>query len=270
MRAADRCVMKVRYRSVFLSDLHLGYIGCRSSELLRLLGHLECENLYLVGDVVDIWRLRHRWYWPETHNEILRHLLGLPRLGVKVTFIPGNHDEGARSFLGMNVGGAEVKSHDVHVNPKGERLWITHGDQYDLVIKHSKVACWLGGLAYDTLVLINHGYNEIRRAFGHPYWSLSNFVKQRVKSAASYVERFEDICLNEAKRQGYDGVVCGHIHQASSQKGRGYYNCGDWVESCTLLAEHDNGEMELIDGLALLHEMETATQPQPPHLRAVS
>jgi UDP-2,3-diacylglucosamine pyrophosphatase LpxH len=247
---------KRRYRTVFLSDLHLGTRGCQAQDLARLLKRLRCDKLYLVGDVIDMWRLRKRWYWTAAHNDVVRRVLKIARKH-EVIFIPGNHDEAARQFFHLEFGGVRVKPFDVHTTADGRQLFVTHGDQFDLIVKHSRLLSMLGSAAYDWLIRLNVVYNRGRSLVGLKYWSLSKFLKLKVKKACTYISRFEDTLVHEARRRKLDGVVCGHIHQAEQRDYDGvtYFNCGDWVESCTLLVEHQDGRIELLDGLTLLEEL---------------
>lgn len=246
--------MKLKYRTVFISDVHLGFNGSHAQDLAKLLKRLKCERLYLVGDIIDMWRLKQRWHWPAEHNEVVRRILKLARKGTEVIYIPGNHDEAARQFATLEFGGVEIRKTDIHVTADGRKLLITHGDQFDLIIKHSRLLSMLGALAYEWLVKLNIYYNRCRAAFGFKYWSLSQFMKLKVKQACTFISRFEQTLAHEAKKQHVDGVVCGHIHKAEQAEidGVAYYNCGDWVESCTLLVEHRDGQMEILDGLKLL------------------
>ncbi len=251
---------KLHYRAVFVSDLHLGSNGCRAGELASFLKHIKCDSLYLVGDVIDMWRLRQRWYWPEKHNRVVQRILKMARKGTRVVLVPGNHDEHARPYAGLSFGGVDIKLETLHTTADGRRMLITHGDQFDLVVKHARLLSIIGSWAYDNLVRINHYYNLGRRAIGMPYWSLSQAVKDKVKSACSYVARFEEALLDEAARGGYDGVICGHIHKAQilradDERPVDYYNCGDWIESCTALVEHDDGTIRLVDGAALVEQL---------------
>ena len=253
--------VRVSYRTVFLSDIHLGSRGCRASDLVSFLKRIECERLYLVGDVLDMWRLRQRWYWPAEHNEVVRHVLKMAKHGTHVLLIPGNHDEHAREYDGLNFGGVELRMDAVHETADGRRLLVTHGDQFDLVVRHARLLSVLGGWAYDQLVALNRHYNRVRAAMGLGYQSLSQWIKGRVKSACVYIGKFEDALMDEARRKGLDGVVCGHIHKAEVRVEVGddgsemtYYNCGDWVESCTALVEHDDGTMRVIDGIAFVEQ----------------
>ncbi|WP_428388575.1 UDP-2,3-diacylglucosamine diphosphatase [Mucisphaera sp.] len=247
---------KLRYKSVFVSDVHLGTNGCHAKELSRLLKRVECEKLFLVGDIIDMWRLKQRWYWPAEHNDVIRRLLKLARK-TEVIFVPGNHDDAARQYCGLEFGGVRVEQDFVHETAAGERLLIVHGDEFDMVVKHSPWLAQFGAWAYGWLTSVNTVYNAIRRRLGLQYWSLAAFVKSKVKGACTFISSFEKTLARAAAARGVDGVVCGHIHKAEVREVEGvnYYNCGDWVESCTLLVEHEDGRMELVDGLRLLNEL---------------
>ena len=249
---------RIRCRTAFISDTHLGFDGARAGELVEILSRLDCEKLYLVGDIIDMWQLRRRWRWSDDCNEAIRLILDMARRGVEVVLVPGNHDEAARSYAGIEVGGVDIRLLDVHETADGRRLLVTHGDQYDLVVKHSRMLCLLGDMAYVWLIRLNRAYNAIRRGFGLSYWSLAQYVKLKVKSACTYISKFEETLVHEAERRGLDGVVCGHIHKAEDIKlgDYDYYNCGDWVESCTFITEDEDGHMQIVDGLALLAEDE--------------
>ena len=249
---------KFSRRTIFLSDLHLGSDGARVRDLARLLERMECDTLYLVGDIIDMWKLRRRWRWSDDCDRIVGRILEIARAGTEVIFVPGNHDDAARRYAGLEVGGVEIRMHDVHETADGRRLLVTHGDQYDLVVQHSKLLCLLGDVAYTVLIRLNRWYNRLRRAFGRPYWSLSHYIKLKVKTACTFISRFEETLAHEARRDGLDGVVCGHIHKVEARDlgGVAYYNCGDWVESCTLITEDDRGTLEILDGLELLRELE--------------
>ncbi|MEN0020206.1 MAG: UDP-2,3-diacylglucosamine diphosphatase, partial [Planctomycetota bacterium] len=248
---------RLSYRTVFISDVHLGSGGCRAAQLASFLKHIECERLYLVGDIIDMWRLKQRWYWPEKHNRVVTRILKLAKRGTHVTLVPGNHDEHARQFAGLRFGDVEVLREAHHTTADGKRLLITHGDQFDLVVKHARLLSVLGSWAYDTLVVLNKHFNRIRKLLGLHYWSLSHFLKMRVKSACTYIAQFEDTLVDEAAKRGFDGVVCGHIHKPEVRRAHGdtttdYFNCGDWIENCTALVEHDDGTIQLIDGVAVV------------------
>ncbi len=244
------------YRTVFISDVHLGFRGARAEELAAFLKRLQCQRLYLVGDIVDMWVLRQRWSWPATHNQVLRRLLKLARNGTTVVYIPGNHDEAARAYAGIDLAGIRVARQAVHALADGRQLLVTHGDEYDLVVQHSRLLALLGTWAYDHLVALNRGVNAARAMAGLPRWSLAQAVKKRVKSACSFVSRFEEVLAAEARRRGLNGVVCGHIHEPRiadlSPQGILYANCGDWIERATALVEHSDGRLEIVDVEALL------------------
>jgi UDP-2,3-diacylglucosamine pyrophosphatase LpxH len=248
---------RITYRSVFISDLHLGSSSARAADAAAFLKHIDCSTLYLVGDVIDMWRLRSRWHWPEEHNRVVHRILKMAKRGTRVVFIPGNHDEHARQFIGMNFGGVEVMRDAVHRTADGRTLLVTHGDEIDVVIRHARVLSVLGSVAYDRLVVISRWYNRIRKVLGQSDWSLSQYLKLRVKSACKHIARFEESLEGEARRRGYHGVVCGHIHKAEVRRGEiDYFNCGDWVESCTALVEHDDGRLQVIDGLAFVAQFD--------------
>ena len=244
-----------RYRAIFLSDTHLGTKDCRSDFLADFLSKTASDYLYLVGDIVDGWRLRKSWYWDNTHDEVIRLILGKARAGTAVTYIPGNHDEMFRAWLPMEleVGGIKLRQDASHTTADGRRLLVIHGDEFDSVVRYAKFLALLGDSAYTTALMLNRYFNAVRRRLGHPYWSLSQWLKRRVKEAVKAIDRFEAAVANEARRRGFDGVVCGHIHHAEMREVGGvlYLNDGDWVESCTALVEHFDGQLELIDWAAL-------------------
>ena len=221
----DSSITRRRYRTVFLSDLHLGTRGCRSDFVADFLRRVECERLYLVGDIIDGWRLRKSWYWDAGHDEVFR------------------------TWLGMEFAGVHLRREAVHVAADGRRFLIIHGDEFDGVIRYAKFLALLGDWAYDLALRVNRWFNLARRRLGYPYWSLSQWLKRQVKEAVKAIDRFETALANEAKRRGLDGVVCGHIHHAEMRTVQGvlYMNDGDWVESCTALVEHADGRFELID-----------------------
>ena len=252
--------MKARYRTLFISDCHLGSSGAKAEELARFLKQIDCDTVYLVGDVIDMWRLRQRWYWPDAHNSVMRRLLKMSHKGTTIVYVPGNHDEAVRPFCGLSFGGMQMAMTAVHVTADGRRLLVTHGDQFDLVVRNSRLLALAGTVGYEVLLKINGGYNFGRRLFGLPYDSLSQAIKARVKSACNFISNFEQALVAEARAGGFDGVVCGHIHKAE-QRMIGtleYLNCGDWVESCTALVEHEDGRIELLDGLAFLAARDAA------------
>jgi UDP-2,3-diacylglucosamine pyrophosphatase LpxH len=242
----DGCSNKVR--TIFISDIHLGTAGCQADALLEFLKVHPSEYLYLVGDIVDGWQLRRRWFWPQAHNDVVQKLLRRARKGCKVLFIPGNHDEFAREFIGLQFGGIEVLEDATHKTADGRSLWVTHGDYFDGVIQCAKWLAFLGDNLYEFTLKLNRHLNRLRARMGLPYWSLSAYLKHKVKKALNYVTDFEVAVAGEARARGHDGVVCGHIHRAEMRHidGTLYCNDGDWVESRTALVEHFDGRLELV------------------------
>jgi UDP-2,3-diacylglucosamine pyrophosphatase LpxH len=236
------------YRAVFISDLHLGTAGCKSAFLLDFLRSHESESLYLIGDVLDAWQLRNRWYWPQQHNDVVQKVLRKARKGTRVVYIPGNHDESVRQFCGLSFGGIEIAEEAVHVTADGRRLWLVHGDLFDGVMRHARWLALAGDQAYTFALWINHHLNGFRHRMGLGYWSLSQYLKHKVKNAVSFISEFETTVAGEARRRGYDGVVCGHIHKAEIREIDGilYCNDGDWVESLTALVETMDGELRVV------------------------
>ena len=247
MNEAERA--PARYRAIFISDLHLGTPGCQAGLLLDFLRRTESDYLYLVGDIVDGWQLRRRWYWPQAHNDVLQKLIRKARKGTRVVFVPGNHDEMARQFGALAFGGIRVENETIHVTARGQRLLVVHGDLFDAVVQHAKWLAYIGDNAYTAALKLNQWLNGLRARCKLPYWSLAQFLKLRVKNAVSYIGRFEEALAAEARRHGVDGVVCGHIHKAEIRMIGDilYCNDGDWVDSLTALVESEEGELSLID-----------------------
>ncbi|MCR5864453.1 MAG: UDP-2,3-diacylglucosamine diphosphatase [Aquincola tertiaricarbonis] len=239
----------MQLRTVWISDLHLGTPGCQAAALLDFLRDVECETLYLVGDIIDGWQLRRSWYWPQSHNDVVQKILRKARKGTRVVFVPGNHDEFARRYLSVNFGGVEVLEDCMHRTADGRTLWITHGDLFDGVVQCARWLALVGDVAYEFTLKVNRWFNSARARLGLPYWSLSRYLKLKVKRAVSYVGDFESAVAREAQRRGADGVVCGHIHHAEMRMIDGvlYCNDGDWVESLTALVEHADGRLEILD-----------------------
>ncbi len=237
-----------RYRTLFLSDLHLGARGSQADLLLDFLRHNDADMIYLVGDIVDGWRLKNGWYWPQAHNDVVQKLLRKVRKGARVIYVPGNHDEFARQYTGLVFGGVEVVDHAIHVTADGKKMLIIHGDQFDIVVKHARWLAHLGDWAYELAIWLNTHYNRVRRALGLGYWSFSAWAKLKVKDAVNFIGDFEQTLAAEAARRGVDGVVCGHIHHATIKTLHGvvYVNTGDFVESCTAVAEHPDGRLEIL------------------------
>ena len=240
-----------RYRAIFISDTHLGTPGCRADALLDFLRRTDSEYLYLVGDIVDGWQLKRRWYWHQSHNDVVQKLLRKARKGTSVVYIPGNHDEAARHFYDLALGGIVIRSEAVHTTARGQRLLVIHGDLFDGVVQMARWLALLGDVLYTLILRLNQHFNALRARVGLPYWSLSQFLKHRVKNAVSYITSFEDALAREARLRRFDGVVCGHIHKAEIREIDGilYCNDGDWVESLTALVETLSGELRIVHWL---------------------
>ena len=237
-----------RFRTIWLSDIHLGTKGCKAGMLNDFLRHHDSDRLYLVGDIFDIWRLKKSWYWTEAQNEVVHRFLRKAHAGTEIVFIPGNHDESVRPYCGTEFGNIKVVRDAVHVAADGRRLLVIHGDEFDAVVKYARWLAALGDTAYHLAVVTNHWFNEVRQRLGYPYWSLSAYLKNKVKNAVEFVTNFEHALVDEARRRGLDGVVSGHVHQAAIREVDGilYCNNGDWVESCTALVEHADGRLEIV------------------------
>jgi len=237
------------YRSIWISDVHLGSRGCQAGKLLDFLKRNESDNLYLVGDIIDGWRLRKTGYWPQEQNDVVQKIRRKARKGTRVVFVPGNHDEFARDYLGHQFGGVTVAGRVMHETADGRRLLVLHGDEFDVIVRYARWLAVLGDSAYMLLLIINKWYNTLRERLGRPYWSLSAYLKFKVKNAVKYIAEFETAIARAARAEGADGVVCGHIHHEEMRDIDGilYCNDGDWVESWTALVEHADGGLELID-----------------------
>jgi len=256
------------FRAIWISDTHLGTPGCQSAALLEFLRATESDQLYLVGDIIDGWQLKRRWYWSQAHNDIVQKVLRKARKGTEVIYIPGNHDEAARHYLGVDFGGISLRREAVHVTACGQRMLVTHGDFFDGVVQHARWLALLGDVLYTFTLKLNQHFNALRARVGLPYWSLARFLKHKVKNAVSYIGAFEEALAREARTRGFDGVICGHIHQADIRDIDGilYCNDGDWVESLTALVETRDGTLRIVHWhevlAAALVDREEAT-PQP-------
>jgi UDP-2,3-diacylglucosamine pyrophosphatase LpxH len=237
-----------RHRTIFISDTHLGTRGCKAEALADFLAHNDCETLFLVGDIVDGWQLRRRWYWTQAHQDVVNEVLRKVDNGTRVVFVPGNHDEFARAYAGRLFGGVEIAQEAIHETADGRRFWVLHGDRFDGVITCAKWLAHAGDWAYGVALRWNDILFSLRKRMGLPYWSLSAWLKHKVKNAAQYISRFEEIVAREAGLRGVDGVVCGHIHHAEIRMIGDvlYLNDGDWVESCSALVEDARGNMEIL------------------------
>ncbi|MBO9714668.1 UDP-2,3-diacylglucosamine diphosphatase [Sphingomonas sp.] len=255
-----------RYRTVWISDVHLGTRGCNAEALIDFLDHVDSDIMYLVGDIIDGWALRKRFYWPSAHNDIVWRILKRARRGTRIVYVPGNHDEFFRQFTGLNFGGVEISRTAVHETADGRRLLVLHGDEFDAIMLSHRWLAHVGDMAYEMLMGCNRWLNAVRGLMGLPYWSLSKYAKSRVKNAVSFISRFEEVVAREAGAKGVDGVVAGHIHAAEIRRIHGvdYYNDGDWVEGCTALVEHHDGRMEI------LHWVDEITAREKPRERVTT
>ncbi|KPF81666.1 serine/threonine protein phosphatase [alpha proteobacterium AAP38] len=238
----------LRYRAIWLSDIHLGTRGCQADMLLDFLKNTESDVLYLVGDIVDGWRLKKSWYWPQSHNDVVQKILRRARKGAQVFMIPGNHDEAFRDYIGLQFGGVTILEDTIHTAADGKRYLVIHGDQFDAVVRYAKWLAFVGDTAYTFLLWLNTLLNKARRRLGFPYWSLSAYLKHKTKKAVEFIGDYETALTDEARRRQVDGVICGHIHHAEMRDMDGvlYVNDGDWVESCTALVEHPDGRLEIL------------------------
>ncbi|MBK5568476.1 UDP-2,3-diacylglucosamine diphosphatase [Ensifer sp. SSB1] len=248
MTAAQQDNSVRKLRTLFISDVHLGSKAAKTDYLLDFLRYHEAETIVLVGDIVDGWRLKRSWYWPQNCNDVVQKLLRKARKGTRIVYIPGNHDEFLRDFPGVHFGGIEVAQRYLHAGADGRKYLILHGDEFDVVVRNARVLAYLGDWAYDTAIAINIGLAAIRRRLGMPYWSFSSWAKLQVKHAVNFIGEFQKVVADEARRYDAQGVICGHIHHAVIENigDIRYINTGDWVESCTAIAEHHDGTMELI------------------------
>jgi UDP-2,3-diacylglucosamine pyrophosphatase LpxH len=244
--AEDRQTRHVR--ALFLSDVHLGMKPIRIKQLIEFLRAHDADMIYLVGDIVDGWRLGKQWHWPEEYNQLIQIVLDKAKAGARVVYLPGNHDEFLREYLGTYFGEIELVERTIHTSATGKTYLVIHGDQFDVVVMNAKWLAHVGDWAYNAALRINGLINWVRRRLGLQYWSLSAWAKQRVKNAVSVIGRFEEALVHEAKETGVDGVICGHIHLADmhDRLGIAYINTGDWVESCTAVVENHSGEFELV------------------------
>jgi UDP-2,3-diacylglucosamine pyrophosphatase LpxH len=240
--------MKTHYRTIWLSDIHLGTRDCQADALLNFLKDTESDNLILVGDIIDFWAIKRTPYWPTSHNTIIQKVLKKVRHGTKVIFIAGNHDESLREHVGLSFGGVEIHENYTHTLTDGRTIFCVHGDIYDVITRYHRWLAILGDVGYTGLLWLNRIQNKIRASIGFGHWSLSAYVKSRVKDAVSFISDYEANVVKEAKQLGVTGVLCGHIHHAEMRTIDGvlYLNTGDWVESCTAIVEHLDGSLELI------------------------
>ncbi len=237
-----------QYRTIWISDVHLGTRGCNAEMLIDFLDHVDSEKMYLVGDIIDGWRLKKKFYWPAAHNDVVWRVLKRAKRGAEVIYIPGNHDEVVRQFCGLDFGGISIRRNDIHETADGRKLLVLHGDEFDAITLSHRWLAHVGDVAYEMMMGLNRLVNRWRRFWNLPYWSLSKHAKAKVKNAVEFISHYEDVVAQAAAHRGVDGVVCGHIHTAEYREIHGvqYYNDGDWVEGCTALVEHFDGRMEVL------------------------
>ena len=252
----------IRYRTIWISDIHLGTPGCQADRLLDFLKHHDCDRLYLVGDIIDGWQLKRGWYWTQAHNDVVQKILRKVRKGTRVTYIAGNHDEAARQFLGLAFGGIDIRDEAVHTMVDGRKFLVVHGDLYDAVVLYAKWLAIIGDHLYAFILKLNRWFNHIRAKLGFRYWSLSNYLKHKTKNAVNFMTKFEEAVAREARERGFQGVVCGHIHRPQIKQidGVTYCNDGDWVESLSALVETYEGELKIIEWLRDLPAQRSATE----------
>ena len=258
---AESTPMK-KYRTGFISDLHLGTRGSNAAAILHFLREHDFDTLYLVGDLIDIWALRRGIYWPQAHNDVIQKILRKGRKGTKLIYLPGNHDEFVGDYLG-EYGGISIVKDAVHVTADGRRIFVMHGHETDTVVQNHRWLAYVGDVGYTFLLRLNPVVHFFRRHLGLGYWSLSAYVKKSVKDAVNFIGSFETAIVRYAEHNEVDGVLCGHIHSPAVRRMERimYYNSGDFVESCSAIVEHEDGRLELLTGLA--EGIESAPEPEP-------
>ncbi len=242
------CSSKTHYPAVWISDVHLGYKDCQAQYLLDFLNAIECDVLYLVGDIVDLWSMKRQFFWHPSHYDVLALIKQKAKDGTRVIYIPGNHDETFRQYADESLFGIEVHQQYIHTTKANKRFLLLHGDDFDSATRYNKLISIAGDAGYDLLLFLNRWTNRIRRLFGGHYWSLASWIKARVHKAREAIDAFEKAAIHEAKKQGVDGIICGHIHHPAVKVVDGilYCNDGDWIENCTALVENDCGRIELL------------------------
>ncbi len=236
------------YRTIWLSDLHLGTKNARTDSLLDFLRQYESSTLYLVGDIIDGWQLKKSWFWDQAHNDVVQKILRKARKGTRVVYISGNHDEFLRPYGILNFGRITFQTKTIHRTADNRQFLVLHGDQFDSVMQKAPWLAHLGDAAYDWALFVNRMFNIFRELFGMEYWSLSAYLKHKVKNAVSFISSYEGALAQAAAVHGVDGIICGHIHKAEMRSIGSvlYCNTGDWVESCTALVEDMDGRLELL------------------------
>lgn len=254
----------VSARTVWISDVHLGFKDCKADYLYTFLSNLKCDTLYLVGDIVDLWSLKRRLFWPEEHYHILLKLYELADKGTRVIYVPGNHDDPLRRFDGQTFGPIEIAHEHEYSTADGKKYLIMHGDAMDTYMKYDWLTRFAGDIAYDLLLFINRWANKCRKVFGRPYFSLAGQIKENVKGARHAIERYKHQCMEEARKRDYDGVICGHIHYPDLDHSGdvSYCNTGDWIENCTALTEDFSGQLKILHFSDRLEWRDTDTEEE--------
>ena len=261
------------YRTIWISDVHLGTKGCNHELLIDFLDHTDSDTMYLVGDIIDGWRLKKKVYWPPEHSDIVWRILKRAKRGTRIIYIPGNHDEMVRPFSGMNFGGVEIMRAAFHDTADGRRLMVLHGDEFDTIMLAHRWLAFVGDALSHVMMKLNNWVAAARKRLGLPYWSISKAAKNKVKNAVEFISKYEEVVARAAAERGVDGVVCGHIHTAEFRsfeyggKRVEYWNDGDWVEGCNALVEHADGRMEILhwpDEVARRNRCESDVTPSVP------
>lgn len=258
---------KLHYRSIWISDTHLGAREAKSEWLLNFLTHTDSDHLYLVGDIIDMWQMKKgQWYWPDKNTQIIEAILDKSRQGTRVVYVPGNHDYGIRKYDMWRFGDIDIKRQVIHTCENGKRMLITHGDEFDALVMSNDWTTWFGNHAYDAILRMNCWLNELRERFGLGYWSLSAYIKSHIRKAQEYIERYEDTVIAAARQQQVDGVICGHIHHPNMRSidNLQYVNTGDWVEHCTAVCENSAGELQLLNWPRDVHALVVESKPPKP------
>ncbi|MGH8119327.1 MAG: UDP-2,3-diacylglucosamine diphosphatase, partial [Gammaproteobacteria bacterium] len=243
-----RKILPIYYRSIFISDVHLGFAGCNAKYLLSFLRATRCDYLYLIGDIIDMWQMKKKLHWPQAHNDVIRTILGKAKHGTRIIYVPGNHDEQLRDFEGIVLGNLEIHNEFIHITKDNKRFLIMHGDKFDGVVRHTNFLTHIGGIFYRLSLGTSLGMSMVRRKLGFSYWSLAEVVRQKVNGGAKYIDNFETALAYAAMDYAVDGIISGHIHRPGISRVKDIVccNCGDWVENCSALVERHDGAMELM------------------------
>jgi UDP-2,3-diacylglucosamine pyrophosphatase LpxH len=242
----------IHCETLWISDVHLGSVHSKAEQLLQLLKRVHCKRLYLVGDIVDVWAMHRRVFWPEPHNAVLRQLLKQSRSGVEVVYVPGNHDQNFREFCGSRFGNVVIRERSVHTSRDGRRFLVIHGDELDYAVRYSRINRWVGDAAYDAVMMVSRLLNHWRALTGRPYWSLAGWLKSHLSQAEEAIQAYQNAAVRLAAEEGFDGIICGHLHHPVVRQYDEvlYCNDGDWVENCTALLEDRQGQLHLIRAVA--------------------